>query len=69
MGPPSDPMAVVDPELRVYRVAGLRVADGSIMPEITSANPAASIVMIGEKAADMIKRTYGLSEYRSFGRR
>ena len=67
MGPPSDPLAVVDPELRVYGVAGLRVADASIMPEITSGNTAAPTVMIGEKAADIIKRTYGLAEYRSYG--
>ena len=67
MGPPSDPLAVVDPELRVYHVAGLRVADTSIMPEITSGNTAAPVMMIGEKCADMIKRTYGLAEYRSYG--
>ena len=67
MGPPSDPLAVVDPELRVYHVAGLRVADTSIMPEITSGNTAAPTMMIGEKCADMIKRTYGLAEYRSYG--
>lgn len=49
-----DPMAVVDPQLRVYGVTGLRVADASIMPAIPSGNTNASCVMIGEKAADLI---------------
>ncbi|KAF7495030.1 Glucose dehydrogenase -like protein [Sarcoptes scabiei] len=55
MGPPDDPMAVVDPELRVYGVQGLRVIDGSIMPKIVSGNTNAPIIMIGEKGADLIK--------------
>ena len=50
----SDRMAVVDPELRVHGIAGLRVADASVMPSITSANTNATTIMIGEKAADMI---------------
>ena len=61
MGPAADPESVVDPELRVIGVANLRVADASIMPEITSGGVTASAVMIGEKAADMIKKKYGLS--------
>lgn len=55
MGPPDDPMAVVDPQLRVYGVYGLRVIDGSIMPKIVSGNTNAPIIMIGEKGADLIK--------------
>lgn len=61
MGPAAEPDSVVDPELRVIGVANLRVADASIMPEITSGGVTASAVMIGEKAADMIKKKYGLS--------
>jgi choline dehydrogenase len=50
-----DVLAVVDPQLRVHGVQGLRVADASIMPTITSGNTHAPTTMIGEKAADMIK--------------
>lgn len=49
-----DESAVVDPELRVRGVDGLRVADASIFPEITSGNTNAATVMIGEKAADLL---------------
>jgi choline dehydrogenase len=47
-------MAVVDPQLRVRGVEGLRVADASVMPAITSTNPHTTVVMIGERAADFI---------------
>ncbi|KAK0076520.1 hypothetical protein PV325_005251 [Microctonus aethiopoides] len=55
MGPSSDPMAVVDPQLKVYGVQGLRVIDASIMPTITNGNINAPVLMIGEKGADLIK--------------
>ncbi len=50
----SDEMAVVDQELRVHGIEGLRVADGSIMPTLVSGNTNAACIMIGEKASDMI---------------
>jgi len=50
----SDKMAVVDDHLRVHGIAGLRVADCSIMPEIVSGNTNAPAIMIGEKASDLI---------------
>eukprot|EP01120_Amphizonella_sp_Union-15-10_P011447 TRINITY_DN4858_c0_g1_i1.p1 TRINITY_DN4858_c0_g1~~TRINITY_DN4858_c0_g1_i1.p1 ORF type:complete len:529 (-),score=76.78 TRINITY_DN4858_c0_g1_i1:58-1644(-) len=54
MGPSSDSSAVVDTRLRVKGVSGLRVADASIMPVIVGGNTHAPVVMIGEKAADII---------------
>jgi choline dehydrogenase len=55
MGAPADPSAVVDPQTRVIGVEALRVVDSSIMPSITNGNLNAPTIMIGEKAADMIR--------------
>lgn len=54
MGPASDPMAVVDDQLQVHGLQGLRIADSSVMPSMPSANTCAATMMIAEKASDMI---------------
>jgi choline dehydrogenase len=56
-----DADAVVDPELRVYGVSSLRVADASIMPAVTSGNTHAPATMIGERAADLVRGALGVT--------
>jgi choline dehydrogenase len=51
----SDDASVVDPELRVHGVEGLRVADASVMPTIVCVNTNAASIMIGERAADLVR--------------
>ena len=55
MGPASDTMAVVDQYCRVHGLEGLRVVDASVMPDVVRANTNATVIMIGEHAADLIK--------------
>ncbi|ETA50102.1 GMC family oxidoreductase [Ponticoccus alexandrii] len=55
MGAESDPMAVVDSQLRVRGVDGLRICDSSVMPSLVGSNTNAPTIMIGEKAADLVR--------------
>jgi len=56
-----DEMSVVDHQLKVYGIDNLRIADASIMPRITTGNTMAPCVVIGERAADMIRQQHGLA--------
>ncbi|QBI53624.1 GMC family oxidoreductase [Streptomonospora litoralis] len=55
MGAADDPAAVVDPELRVRGLSGLRIADASVFPTMPSPNPMVTVLAVGERAADLIR--------------
>ncbi|MFG2721701.1 GMC family oxidoreductase [Streptomyces sp. NPDC048416] len=59
MGADNDPTAPLDARLRVKGIQGLRVADGSAMPDLVTVNPCITTMMIGEKCADMLKEDAG----------
>ncbi|KAH8334908.1 hypothetical protein KR074_005830 [Drosophila pseudoananassae] len=58
MGPATDPSSVVDSELRVHGISGLRVVDASVMPNVPAGHTNAIVIMIAEKASDMIKNAW-----------
>ncbi len=55
IGAREDAMAVVDPELRVYGIPNLRIADASVFPTVTAVNPVVTVVVLAERAADLVK--------------
>ena len=55
-----DPMSVVDGQLKVYGIENLRIADGSIMPRVTTGNTMAPCVVIGERAAQALRSDHRL---------
>ena len=57
----TDPLSVVDAELRVHGIDGLHVADASIMPTVVSGNTNAATIMIGEKLSDMVRQQVRLA--------
>ncbi len=69
MGPPGDPGAVVDPRLRVYGVPGLRVVDASAFPRVPSGNTNAPVIMLAERASDLIKEDWAGTRRRTRRRR
>ncbi|EST39318.1 oxidoreductase [Streptomycetaceae bacterium MP113-05] len=58
MGAEGDALAVVDPELRVRGLRGLRVADASVFPTMPAVNPMIGVLMVGEKAADLVRSAH-----------
>lgn len=54
MGAASDELAVVSPDLRIRGLDGIRIADASVFPTMTTVNPMIGVLMIGEKCADLL---------------
>ncbi len=58
IGAENDPLAVVDPDLRVRGVSGLRIADASVFPTLTATNPVVTVMIVAERAADLISAAH-----------
>merc|ERR1712151_453002 len=54
-----DPMAVVDPQLKIKGLQGVRIADASVFPEMPSINPMLTVLAIGERCAEMVAQNWG----------
>lgn len=67
MGPNSDPMSVVDDQLMIHGIDGIRVMDASAMPIIVSGNTHATIVMMAERGVDFIKKRWLLNSLNNRG--
>jgi choline dehydrogenase len=59
----GDSMSVVDAKLQVYGIQNLRIADGSILPRVTTGNTMAPCVIIGERAAEALRKDHRLDRY------
>jgi choline dehydrogenase len=64
-----DAMSVVDAGLKVYGIENLRIADGSIMPRVTTGNTMAPCVIIGERASEILRTAHKLSGVRAYSTR
>jgi choline dehydrogenase len=61
-----DSMSVVDAQLKVYGIENLRIADGSIMPRVTTGNTMAPCIIIGERAAEVLRNEHKLSAVEAY---
>ena len=61
-----DSMSVVDAQLKVYGIENLRIADGSIMPRVTTGNTMAPCIIIGERAGELLCTAYKLSGVKAY---
>src|SRR5690606_32408225 len=62
MGAPDDPMAVCDPRLRLRGVEGVRIVDASVFPAMPTVNPVVTVLLVAERAADLLTGRPGPAE-------